>query len=211
MVKAAAEGAGSHLPPMDVLDMGRFALLTDPTGAPFGLWQARSLVGAELVNEPGGIVWTELLTRNTPRALAFYGALFGYAFEDMSAEGFDYHAFSVDDRPRGGNHGHGRQLARRTPRPLARHLLRRRHRRHRRTRPRSERHRPQRTPELALRPHRAMPRPARARGLPRSSRATNTPRTTPDEPTGRSACPHRTNAALFGAAAATRTPADVLT
>ncbi|GAA4959975.1 VOC family protein [Yinghuangia aomiensis] len=102
VVKAAAEGAEVTYPPMDVLDMGRFALLTDPTGAPFGLWQARSLVGAELVNEPGGIVWTELLTRNTPRALAFYGALFGYAFEDMSAEGFDYHAFSVDDRPRGG-------------------------------------------------------------------------------------------------------------
>lgn len=97
-----AAGATEVFPVMDVLDLGRMALLADPTGAVVGLWQAGTHIGAELVNEPGGIVWNELMTRDSKAARQFYATAFGYDYEDMSADGFDYHAFLVDGRPTGG-------------------------------------------------------------------------------------------------------------
>ena len=40
--------------------LGRMAILADPSGAVFGLWQAGTMIGASLVNEPGGLVWEDL-------------------------------------------------------------------------------------------------------------------------------------------------------
>ena len=42
--------------------------------------------GAELVNEPGAFGWNELDTRDTAAAKEFYGAVFGWAFEDEESE-----------------------------------------------------------------------------------------------------------------------------
>ena len=39
--------------PMDVMDDGRMAIVRDPVGAQFALWQGRAHHGAEAVNEPG--------------------------------------------------------------------------------------------------------------------------------------------------------------
>jgi predicted enzyme related to lactoylglutathione lyase len=73
--------------PMDVLDFGRMAVFADPTGAVFGVWQAGTHFGAELVNEPGALSWNELNTRDIGAAKAFYGAVFGWGFEDNEVEG----------------------------------------------------------------------------------------------------------------------------
>jgi hypothetical protein len=59
---------------MDVIDVGRFAIISDPTGAALGLWQPRRHTGAELVNEPVSLAWNELNTRDTQAAQPF-GAL----------------------------------------------------------------------------------------------------------------------------------------
>ncbi|MFI9803887.1 VOC family protein [Streptomyces sp. NPDC052301] len=67
------------LGPMDVFDMGRFAVAMDPTGAVFQLWQARSFAGAGLLNAPGTLGWVELATRDTERALDFYTTVFGWS------------------------------------------------------------------------------------------------------------------------------------
>ena len=61
--------------PMDVFDSGRMAFLMDPTGAALGLWQARSHIGAGIVNTVGAMCWNELLTRNPETAKAFYSAV----------------------------------------------------------------------------------------------------------------------------------------
>ena len=66
--------------PMDVFDSGRMAFLMDPTGAALGLWQARSHIGAGLVNTVGAMCWNELLTWDTAAARAFYTALFGWEY-----------------------------------------------------------------------------------------------------------------------------------
>lgn len=81
---AAVKEAGGTVmaEPMDVMDLGRMAIFADPTGAVFGIWQAGTFPGAGRVNEPGALAWNELGTRDVDAAKAFYGAVFGWGFED---------------------------------------------------------------------------------------------------------------------------------
>ncbi|MFV2119797.1 VOC family protein [Streptomyces sp. Act-28] len=75
---AVRAGGGSVvLDPMDVLDLGRTALFTDPTGAAFGVWQPGSHQGLDVVGEPGALCWTELRTPDPVAALSFYDLVFG--------------------------------------------------------------------------------------------------------------------------------------
>lgn len=53
---------------MDVLTLGRMAVASDPTGAAFGLWQARDFPGAGIVNEPGAVIWNEVNTTDPAAA-----------------------------------------------------------------------------------------------------------------------------------------------
>ena len=64
--------------PFDVLDSGRMALLADPEGAVFCVWQAMSHKGAQIVNEHGSLNFNGLATRDPDGAAAFYGAVFGW-------------------------------------------------------------------------------------------------------------------------------------
>jgi uncharacterized protein len=75
-----AEAGGTVLVgPMDVFDVGRFAVAMDPTGAVFQLWQARAFPGAGLFNAPGSLGWVELMTRAPERAVDFYTTVFGWS------------------------------------------------------------------------------------------------------------------------------------
>src|SRR2546421_514173 len=49
--KARAAGGGVAVEPFDVMDAGRMAVLTDPEGAAFCVWQAKDNKGAQVVNE----------------------------------------------------------------------------------------------------------------------------------------------------------------
>src|SRR3954447_21325354 len=64
--------------PFDVMDAGRMAIVADPEGAAFCLWQAKRHRGARVVNEPGALNFNGLTTRDPERAAAFYGAVFGW-------------------------------------------------------------------------------------------------------------------------------------
>jgi predicted enzyme related to lactoylglutathione lyase len=78
-VKRAQElGAKVFAAPFDVMDVGRMAVLQDPTGAVFQVWQAKKHIGAKILNEPGALCWTELATRDTNVAEKFYTQLFGW-------------------------------------------------------------------------------------------------------------------------------------
>jgi predicted enzyme related to lactoylglutathione lyase len=80
---AVKEGGGSVMAePMDVMGLGKMAIFGDPTGAVFGIWQPGTFSGAGRVNEPGAIAWNELNTRDPEAAKAFYGAVFGWGFDD---------------------------------------------------------------------------------------------------------------------------------
>ena len=77
---AQVEGAGGTLvmPPFDVMDAGRMAVVQDPTGAFINLWQAKGSIGAQLVNEAGAFSWSELITPDVAKSAAFYKKLLGW-------------------------------------------------------------------------------------------------------------------------------------
>jgi predicted enzyme related to lactoylglutathione lyase len=85
--------------PMDVFDAGRMAFGADPTGAMFGVWQAKLHIGAQLANEPSTFVWNELVTPNPVASQAFYTAVFGW---DPEAMGDSYWGQDVGNGPMAG-------------------------------------------------------------------------------------------------------------
>jgi predicted enzyme related to lactoylglutathione lyase len=93
-VKAA--GGTLLLGPMDVFDVGRFAVALDPGGAAFQLWQPRAFPGAGVFNAPGSLGWVELMTRTPERAVAFYTTVFGWSvnaserYTQWGIEGADF-------------------------------------------------------------------------------------------------------------------------
>lgn len=105
---AVAEHGGTVLlPPGDVGPLGRMFIAADPTGAAFGVWQAKTHVGAGLVNEPGGLTWEDLRSTDPDTAQAFYTAVFGYRTEQLPAAGPDYATFALagEEAPLGGMGG----------------------------------------------------------------------------------------------------------
>jgi uncharacterized protein len=87
-------GGGLMMTPSDVMDAGRLAIATDPTGAVFGIWQAGEHFGAAIVNEHGGLNWNELITEDIDAIAPFYEGVFGFVAEK---EG-DYTMFRVNGR-----------------------------------------------------------------------------------------------------------------
>jgi predicted enzyme related to lactoylglutathione lyase len=88
--KVKDAGGKALMEPFDVLDAGRMAVLADPEGAAFCVWQAKQHKGAVLVNEPGTWNFSELNTRDPEGAQVFYGAVFGWEAEtvDLGEGGF---------------------------------------------------------------------------------------------------------------------------
>lgn len=96
--KATAAGGSLLVGPMDVFEEGRFAVLADPSGAVFSLWQGRSFAGADLFNEPGTLGWTELATRESAPALAFYPDVLGWTVRASET----YPQWGIDGKDFGG-------------------------------------------------------------------------------------------------------------
>src|SRR4051794_15128494 len=66
LVKRVTDAGGEIVSPaMDVMDQGRMAIVRDPQGGQFGLWQGRTHPGSRIVNDPGSFVWNELVTRDS--------------------------------------------------------------------------------------------------------------------------------------------------
>src|SRR5690606_5400494 len=64
--------------PFDIPEAGRMAVLADPEGAVFSVWQAREHRGARIVNEHGSLNFNGLNTRDPDAAKRFYGQVFGW-------------------------------------------------------------------------------------------------------------------------------------
>jgi predicted enzyme related to lactoylglutathione lyase len=101
---AKVTGAGGQVlaGPMDVMEEGRMAVAMDPAGAAFGLWQGERTTGLGVANEPGALVWNEQFSRDLRGSQAFYQAVFGYGYQDMSGDGFKYATLMVDGHEVGG-------------------------------------------------------------------------------------------------------------
>jgi len=83
--KVRDAGGGVAMGPVDVSDSGRMAVLTDPEGAAFCVWQAGTHKGAKVVNEHGSLNFNGLATRDPERAKAFYASVFGWTTLELGA------------------------------------------------------------------------------------------------------------------------------
>ena len=100
--KARELGATLIKEPFDVMDVGRMAVVQDPTGAVFAIWQAGTHKGAAVVNVPNSLCWNELATPDTSKAGDFYTGLFGWDQNVQDMGGMSYTSFMNGDRPAGG-------------------------------------------------------------------------------------------------------------
>ncbi|MDQ6759608.1 MAG: VOC family protein [Acidobacteriota bacterium] len=64
--------------PFDVMELGRMAVVQDPEGAWFALWQPKSRIGATHAGPLNQVTWPELSSSDPEGAVAFYSGLFGW-------------------------------------------------------------------------------------------------------------------------------------
>ncbi|MEV0368454.1 VOC family protein [Streptomyces sp. NPDC050636] len=75
----------------DVAGLGRMAVIEDPVGARFSLWQGGTFPGCELVNETCTLVRNDLATPDPEPARRFYAEVFGFTLDgNEDLPGFDF-------------------------------------------------------------------------------------------------------------------------
>ena len=84
--------------PFDVYDYGRMAVLVDPEGAHFAMWEAKTHIGVEIRDEENTLCWNELQARDIPAAKTFYPALFGWRMKESP----DYTEWHLGEHAIGG-------------------------------------------------------------------------------------------------------------
>ena len=76
VARIKANGGQILVGPSDVMgSLGRMAACVDPTGAAFCVWQAKDHIGIRVMEEPGALCWTELMTKDTAKARDFYAGI----------------------------------------------------------------------------------------------------------------------------------------
>ena len=75
---ATKQGARTYVPPTDIPNVGRFAVLADPQGATFALFTPSGESQPHNVENVGEFSWHELMTTDQSQGFAFYEELFGW-------------------------------------------------------------------------------------------------------------------------------------
>ena len=84
-------------PPMAVADLGSMAVIVDPVGAVFGLWQPGTHTGFNKYNEPGSVTWDEHHSKDFPTSTDFYQKVFGWTYEKTGdTDDFRYYQGQID-------------------------------------------------------------------------------------------------------------------
>ena len=91
------------MPPTDIPNVGRIAMISDPQGAALYLFKPAQAGERAVSREPGQIGWHELHTNDWPKAFEFYTAMFGW----LKGDGMDmgpmgtYQLFTINGVPSG--------------------------------------------------------------------------------------------------------------
>lgn len=103
--QAKAAGATLKFGPEDIPNIGRFAVVTDPHGAPFYLFKGQGEAPPEPgMMAPGHVGWHELRGGDNEESFRFYHGMFGWEKSqamDMGPMG-TYQLFSYGGQDRGG-------------------------------------------------------------------------------------------------------------
>jgi len=78
VTKAAHLGGTVLAPAFDVVDIGRMAVIQDPTGAIFSLWEPKKHHGVGIGGVDNTVCWADLSTPDPERVGKFYSGLFGW-------------------------------------------------------------------------------------------------------------------------------------
>lgn len=98
VAKVPSLGGSVTMEPVSVDGIGRMALVKDPCGAAFALWEDTGHKGAGVFNENGAMCWVELTTQDPVRATRFYTDLAGWTTNVIEVEGFHYTQFLAGDK-----------------------------------------------------------------------------------------------------------------
>lgn len=93
--KATALGGTVHAPPFDVMDVGRMAVIQDPQGGFFMLWEPKLHIGAAIVNAHGALSWNELASVDVDGSAGFYRELFDWKIEPIEGMEMPYHVITT--------------------------------------------------------------------------------------------------------------------
>jgi predicted enzyme related to lactoylglutathione lyase len=100
--QACVDAGGTlALPPGQVGTLGKAAILDDPGGAPFALWQADRHPGFEITGNPGTPVWFEVNTHDGKSVSDFFSKAMGIESAPMAGP-MTYFTLNADQRPRYG-------------------------------------------------------------------------------------------------------------
>jgi predicted enzyme related to lactoylglutathione lyase len=94
--KVAQAGGKLLKDPFDVMDIGRMAVIQDPTGAIFAIWQPKTHQGSGIEHVPGALSWADLKTPDEKRAVKFYEEVFGWDIEPGKDDGGYMHIRNGD-------------------------------------------------------------------------------------------------------------------
>jgi uncharacterized protein len=88
--RAKGLGATVHAPAFDVMDVGRMAVIQDPQGAFFMVWEPKQHIGASIVNARGALSWNELASPDPDASAEFYRELFGWQMDPIEGMQMPY-------------------------------------------------------------------------------------------------------------------------
>jgi len=96
--RAAQLGGKVLAAAFDVYDVGRMAVLQDPAGATFSVFQPKQHTGTGITGVDGTLCWADLSTPDQAGAADFYSRLFGWAImkEDEGGHGY-FHIKNGED------------------------------------------------------------------------------------------------------------------
>ncbi len=82
---AAVDSAGGTViaPPMPIGDLGSMAVVADPAGAAFGLWQPGAHTGFSTMGEAGAPYWFDEMSMDYEASKAFYEKVFGWTLVEI--------------------------------------------------------------------------------------------------------------------------------
>lgn len=96
-------GGQVFMPPMDVPEQGKMAMIGDADGAGVGLWEFGGHTGFQLAAEAGAPAWHELFTRKFDDNIKFYQQVFGWKTSAMSdTDEFRYSTLGEGNEARAG-------------------------------------------------------------------------------------------------------------
>lgn len=95
--------AKALMPPADVMNAGRMAIVQDPTGAPICFWQPKEAIGNQADPwAPGSACWYELYTTDIDLAGKFYCDLLGWTIKSGNLTDHKYYEISKQKKAFGG-------------------------------------------------------------------------------------------------------------